>query len=167
MFCKLSNLKPAHLEEVQLIERFANHRTSIQRLNHLLKLRHNSIKLLLSQKCSTSFNWIKPVWRSIGSNNLNTQYCKCFVSSTSFSIYTYLVHPRKPVENYETLHGLVSLEKLSRRGTRKPAEGMISQLLLREVTYRMLLLLLIMQKLFRYCRRHWVKSDLICYLFFL
>ena len=38
----------ACLEEAQLIERFANHRTSVQHSNHLLELRHDSIKLSLS-----------------------------------------------------------------------------------------------------------------------
>ena len=37
----------AHLEKAQLIERFANHQTSVQRLNHLLELCHDSIKLSL------------------------------------------------------------------------------------------------------------------------
>ena len=56
MFCKSSNLQPARLEKAQLIKRFANHQTSTQRLNHLLELRHNGIKLLLLQKRLTSFS---------------------------------------------------------------------------------------------------------------
>ena len=37
---------------------------------------------------------------------------------------------------------------------RMPVEGTISRPLLQEITYRMVLLLLIMQKLFRYYLRH-------------
>ena len=51
--------QPARLEEAQLIERFANHRTSVQRSNHLLELRHDGIKLSLLQKRSISFSWIE------------------------------------------------------------------------------------------------------------
>ena len=39
--------QPACLEEAQLVDGFANHQTSIQRSNHLLELRHDSIKLSL------------------------------------------------------------------------------------------------------------------------
>ena len=155
----------AHLEEAQLIKRFANHQFSVQRSNHLLELRHNGIKFLLLQKRLTSFSWIKPAWRSIGRNNPNTQHCKCSVSSTSFSICTCTVYPGRPEENYETLHRLVFPEKLLEKATRRPAEGTISRPLLWEVTYKMLPLLLTMQELFRYRWRHWVKPHPICHFF--
>ena len=164
-FCKSSNLQPARLEEAQLIERFANHRTSVQRSNHLLELRHDGIKLSLSQKRSTSFSWIEPARRSTGRNNPDTQHRKCSVSSTSFSTCTCPVHPGRPAENYETLYGLVPLGKLSASTTRRPAEGSISRPLLREVIYGMLPLLLTMQGLFRYRRYYWVKSHPICRFF--
>ena len=157
--------QPARLEEAQLIERFANHRTSVQRLNYLLELRHNRIKLSLSQKGSISFSWIEPARRSTGRNNPDTQHRKCSVLSTNFSTCTCPVYPGRPAENYETLHRLVSLGKSSGRATRRLAEGTISRPLLREVTYRMLPLLPIMQGLFRYRRRHWVKPHPICRLF--
>ena len=48
--------QPAHLEEAQLIKRFANDQTFVKRLNHLLELRHNSIKSLFLQKRLTSFS---------------------------------------------------------------------------------------------------------------
>ena len=127
--------QPARLEEAQLIERFANHRTSVQRSNHLLELRHDGIKLSLSQKRSTSFSWIEPARRSTSRNNPNTQYRKYSVSSTSFSTCTCPVHPRRPVENYKTLHALVSQEKSLEKATRRPAEGTISRFLLRKVIY--------------------------------
>ena len=85
-----------------------------------------------------------------GRNNPDTLYRKCSIPSTSFSICTCLVYPERPVENYKTLHRLVSLGKSSERATKRPAKGMISKLLLQEVTYRMLPLLLIIQELFRY-----------------
>ena len=130
--------QPACLEEAQLIKRFANHQTSVQRSNHLLKLRHNGIKLSLSQKRSTSFSWIEPAQRSTGRNNPDTKYRKCSVLSTSFSTCTCFVHQGRPAKNYETLHGLVSLRESSGRATRRPAEGTIPRSLLREVTYRIL-----------------------------
>ena len=57
----VSNLtgQPAGLEETQLIECIANHRTSIQSSNYLLEFRNNGIKLSLLQKCSTTFSWIE------------------------------------------------------------------------------------------------------------
>ena len=164
-FCKLSNLQPARLEEAQLIERFANHRTSVQRSNHLLELRHDGIKLSLSQKRSTSFSWIEPARRSTGRNNPDTQHRKCSVSSTSFSTCTCSLHPGRSAKNYETLHGLIPLGKSSGKATRRQAEGMISRPLLQEVIYGMLPLLPTMQEPFRYCRRHWVKPHPICRLF--
>ena len=154
MCCKLSNFQPVCLEETQLIEHFANHRTSVQCLNHLLKLYHNGIKLLLLQKCSTNFSWIKPARRSTSRNNLNTQYCKCSISNINFSTYTYLVHPKKPAKNYKTLHGLVLPGKSLGRAMRRLAKGKISRLLLQKITYGMLPLLPTMQESFRYCRRH-------------
>ena len=157
--------QPARLEEAQLIERFANHRTSVQRLNHLLELRHDGIKLSLSQKRSTSFSWIEPARRSTGRNNPDTQHRKCSVSSTSFSTCTCPVHPGRPAENYETLHRLVPLGKSSGRATRRPAEGSIFRPPLREVTYGMLPLLPKLQGLFRYRRCHRVKPHLFCHLF--
>ena len=39
--------QPVYLKEAWLIERFANHQTSVKRLNHPLKLRYNDIKLSL------------------------------------------------------------------------------------------------------------------------
>ena len=81
----------ARLEEAQLIERFANHQTSVQHLNHLLKLRHNGIKLSLLQKRSTSFSWIKLAQKSTNKNNPDTQHHKCSISSTSFSTCTCLI----------------------------------------------------------------------------
>ena len=164
-FCKSSNLQPARLEEAQLIERFANHRTSVQRSNHLLELRHDSIKLSLSQKRSTSFSWIEPAQRSTDRNNPDTQHRKCSVSSTSFSTCTCPVHPGRPAENYETLHRLVPPGKSLGRATRRPAEGTIFRLLLWEVTYGMLPLLPTMRGPFRHRRRHWVKPHPICRLF--
>ena len=155
----------ARLEEAQLIKRFANHWTSIQCSNHLLKLCHNGIKLSLLQKCSTSFSWIEPARRSTDRNNPDTQHRKCSISSTSFSTCTCPVHPRRPAENYETLHRLVPPGKLSGRATRRPAEGTISRPLLREVTYGVLPLLPIMQGPFRYRRHHLVKPHPICRLF--
>ena len=133
--------QPACLEEAQLIEYFANHRTSVQHSNHLLELHHDGIKLSLLQKHSISFSWIEPAQRSIGKNNPNTQHRKCFISSTSFSTCTCSVYPGRPVENYETLHRLISLRKLSGRVTRRPAKGKISRPLLWKVTYGMLPLL--------------------------
>ena len=125
-------------------------------MNDLFKLHYNDIKLSLLQKCSTSFNWIEPAQRSIGRNNPNTQQCQCLISSTSFSTCTYTcsIHPKRPAKNYETLYKLVYLGKLSKRPIRRPAEGMIPRLLLRQVTYRILLLLQIMQGLFQYRRCH-------------
>ena len=140
-FCKLLNFQQTYLEEAQLIKRFTNYQTSVQYLNHLLELRHDGIKLSLSQKRSTSFSQIKLAWKNISRNNPNTQHRKCFVSSNSFSIFTYPIHPEKPAENYKTLYGLILLWKSLGRATRRPAEGTISRLLLREVIYRMLLLL--------------------------
>ena len=134
-------------------------------MNHLLELRHDGIKLSLSQKRSTSFSWIEPARRSTGRNNPDTQHRKCSVSSTSFSTCTCPVYPGRPAENYETLYGLVPPGKSSGRATRRPAEGTISRPLLREVIYGMLPLLPTMQGLFRYRRRHWVKPHLICHLF--
>ena len=146
--------QPACLEKAQLIKRFANHRTSVQRSNHLLELRHDGIKLSLSQKRSTSFSWIEPARRSTGRNNPNTQHRKCSVSSTSFSTCTYLIYLGRPGENYETLHGLVPPGKLLRRTIKRPAESTISRPLLQKVTYGMLPLLPTMQGPFRYRRRH-------------
>ena len=141
MFCKSSNLQPAHLEEAQLIKCFANHQTFVQHSNHLLKLRHNGIKLLLLQKCSTSSSWIEQAWRSTSRNNPDTWYYKCSVSSTIFSTCICFVHPKRPAKNYETPYTLVLLEKLLEKATRKPGKGTISRLLLQKVIYGMLPLL--------------------------
>ena len=164
-FCKSSNLKPACLEEGQLIKHFANHWTSVQRSNYLLELFYNGIKLSLLQKHSTSFSWIEPAQRSNGRNNSYIQYRKCSVSSTSFSTCTCLIHPGRPAENYTTLHRLVPPGKSSGRATRRSAKGSIFRPLLRKVTYWMLPLLATMQGLFRYRRRYWVKPHSICCLF--
>ena len=136
--------QPAYLEKAQLIECFANHWTSVQYLNHLFKLCHDGIKLLFLQKRSTSFSWIKLGQRSTSKNKPDTQYRKCSVSSTNFSTCNCPVYLGRLAENYKTLHRLVPLEKLLGRSTRRPAKGTISRPLLREVTYGMLLLLLIM-----------------------
>ena len=164
-FCKSLNLQPASLEEAQLIKRFANHRTSVQRSNDLLELHHDGIKLSLLQKRSTSLSWIESAPKSTCRNNPDTQHRKFSVSSTSFSIYTCLVHPRRPAENYETLDGLVPPGKSSGRAIRRPIEGLISKPLLRKITYGMLPLLPTMQEPFRYRRRHWVKLHPICCFF--
>ena len=108
---------------------------------------------------------MKLAQRSIGRNNPNTQHHKCSISSTNFSTYTYPVYSRKPAENYKTLHRLVSLEKSLKKAIRRPAKGTISRPLLREVTYRILLFLLIMQGPFRYRKFHGVKPHPICHLF--
>ena len=134
-------------------------------MNHLLELRHNGIKLSFLQKRSTSFSWIKLAERSIGRNNPDTEHRKCSISSTSFSICTYLVYLGRPVENYKTLHRLVPLRKLSGRAMKRLVEGSISRPLLQEVTYGMLPLLPIMQGPFRYYRCHWVKPHSICCFF--
>ena len=157
--------QPACLEKVQLIERFANYQITVQRLNHLLELCHDGIKLSFSQKRSTSLSWIEPAQKSTSRNNPNTQHRKCSVSSTSFSTCICLVHPGRLAENYETLHRLVLLGKSSGRATKRPAEGSISRPLLWEVTYGILPLLPTMQGSFQYCRRYWVKPHLICRLF--
>ena len=130
------------------MEHFANHQISIKRSNHLLELCYDSIKLLLSQKPSTSFSWIEPVLISTGRNNFNTKHRNCFISSTSFSTCTCTVQQKQRVENYKTLYGIVPLEKLLGRATRRPAKDTISRPLLWEVTYGMLPLPLIMQRLF-------------------
>ena len=155
----------ACLEEAQLIKHFINHQTSVKHLNHMLKLRHDGIKLLLSQKCLTNFSWIELAWRSISGNNSNIKYRKCSILSSSFSTCTYLVYQKRPAKNYKTLHRLVFLEKLSKRATRRPAEDTISRHLLQKVIYSILLLLPTMQRLFWYCRYNWVKSHPICCLF--
>ena len=162
-FCKSSNFQLARLEEAQLIERFANHRTSVERSNHLLELRHKGIKLSLSQKRSTSLSWIEPAQRSTSRNNPDTQHHKCSVPSTSTC--TCSVYLGRLTENYETLHGLVPLGKSLGRATKRPAEDSISRPLLWEVIYEMLPLLPTMQEPFRYRRRHWVKLHPICCFF--
>ena len=157
--------QPACLEKAQLIKYFTNHQTSVQCLNHLLKFCYNGIKLLLLQKRSTSFSWIKPAWKTTSTNNLNTKHCKCSVSSTSFSTCSRSLYSGLPVKNYETLHTLVSSAKLLGKVTKKLAEGKISRPLLRKVIYKMLLLLPIMQGLFWYCQRYLVKPQPIYHLF--
>ena len=108
--------------------------TFVKRVNYLFEFRHDSIKHLLLQKCSTSFYWIKSAQRSIGRNNFNNKHHNCSISSTSFSICTYPVNLKKLPKNYETLHKLVFLGKLSWMAIKKPAESTISRPLLREVT---------------------------------
>ena len=134
-------------------------------MNYLLKLCHNSIKFWLLQKRSISFSWIRLVQKSIGKNNSNTQWCKCFVSNTSFSTCIYSIYVKRPVKNYKTLHGPVFLEKLLERATKRQVEGTISRLLLQEFTYRMLSLLPTMQGLFQYHQCYWVKPYHICRFF--
>ena len=115
---------PVCLVKTQLIKSILNS------LNHLLKLRHNGIKLLLLQKYSTYFSWKKLAQKNISRNNPDTQQRICFISNTNFSTCTCPVYLRRPAENYETLHGLVSSRKLSGNTTKKPAKGIISRPLL-------------------------------------
>ena len=128
--------------------------TFIKCLNHLLELCHNSIKLLLLQKCSTSFSWIKPSQKSIGKNNCNTQHRKCSVSSISFSICNCFVYPERLAKNFETLHRLIFLGKSLRKATRRPAKGTIPKPPLRKVTCKILPLLQTRWKQFQYYRRY-------------
>ena len=136
---------PACLEEAQLMKNFIYHPASIKRSIYLLELCHNGIKLLVLQKRSTSFSSIELVWKIIDKNNLNIEHRKCSVSSTSFSIYTCSVYPRRLAENYKTLDGFVSLGKLSEKAKKRAAESTISRLPLWKVTYKMLPLLPKMQ----------------------
>ena len=107
----------------------------MQCLNHLLKLRHNRIKLSLPQKDLTSFSWIEPDQRCINRKNLDTQHRKCSVSSTNFNAYTCFIHLERHIENYKTLHRLVLTVKSSRKTIRRLTKGTISRLLLPKVTY--------------------------------
>ena len=136
-------------------------------MNYLFELRHNGIKLLLLQKCSISFSYIKPAQRNTSGNNPNTKYHNYSVSSTNFSTYTCFVYPGKSAKNYKTMHGLIPLKKLLWKATKRSAKNTIFRLLLQEVLYKMLLLLLIMQRPFQYYRCYWVKLYPIYRLFFL
>ena len=103
--------------------------------------------------------------KKTGRNNPNTQNHKCSVSSTISNTCICSVYLGRSAANFENLYGLVSLRKLSARATRRLAEGTISRSLLWKVLYRMLPLLPIMQELFWYHWRHWVKPHFICRLF--
>ena len=71
----------------------------------------------------------------------------------------------KPEENYKTLYGLVLLRKLLGRVTKRTAKGIIFKPLLREVTYKILPALQIIQRSFRYRWHYWLKSHPICCFF--
>ena len=119
--------QPVCLEKAQLIEYLSNVQSICLSSTTMASNSHSQRK---TQQASTRLNQPQEVSVEtipITSTTIALSQVPISAPILALSTYSCFIHPRRLVKNYETLHRLVSLRKLSKKAMRRPVKSTVSR----------------------------------------